>query len=100
MTPELLSLLLGFIQPFVVEVFKALLNASKWPRWAAFAFAGLFSILIGFVTTAAFGKLDWSNFFASTAYALTAAQSLYNVWFKPAALDTKITTLVNPPPAQ
>lgn len=91
MTAEIWAVLIGVVTPFVVEYLKK--AGVKGNRIFTFAVAALVSVVIGSGAVYFSGNLSFEggNVLGSIGAAFIAAQTAYNVYFKPLKLDDKIS---------
>jgi uncharacterized membrane protein len=91
MTAEVWSGIIGLILPFVSEYLQK--AGVKGNRLFNFVIAAIVSIVVGGVASFLKGNFSFSDpgvLLGSIGAAFVAAQTAYNVYFKPLNLDLKI----------
>ena len=89
MNSEILSGIIGFAMPYVVEFLKAKLPATKG-KWLGYVLSYGLAVIIGGVSAVVAGSFDTENILSSTGSALIISQGFYNLYFKPNKIDVKI----------
>lgn len=91
MTAEIWAILIGIVTPFIVEYLKK--AGVKGNRIFTFIVAAAVSVIIGSGVVYFSGDLSFEggNILGAVGAAFIAAQTAYNVYFKPLKLDDKIS---------
>ena len=89
MNSEVLSGLIGFTMPYVVEFAKAKLPDTKG-KWLGYVLSYGVCLIVGGVTAYFEGSFDSQNILSSAGAALVTSQGFYNLYFKPKKIDVKI----------
>ncbi len=89
MNSEILSGVIGFAMPYIVEFMKAKLPDTNG-KWLGYVLSYGLAVIIGGLSSVVEGKFDTGNILSSTGSALIISQGFYNLYFKPNKVDRKI----------
>ena len=87
LTPEVLSMILGFVVPFVTSFLKD----SNWSLPVKTLLCGAVSAVAAAASLLMTGEVTWANFAVNLPIVFASATAFYNLKFKDSLINKKLS---------